>query len=188
MVPSFSTKSSCHLPLGRLLDLFTLLACHCEQRFVHLLSFILAIYPAHFQFCFSVYSIMSIIFVLLVISKYGTLSAILDMISNHSVTQVLHAVMMQLSRANSSSNHPNYPVMIQLPQTNSSSHHPNYPVAKENKPNNCKHTATQQCQEIQPCTWIHLTVPSNIQSALWLTLQQHTTRLSPFPSKYCLTA
>ena len=49
---------------GRPLDLFPLLGCHSVQRLVHLLSFILAICPTHLHFCFSVYSVMSIIFVL----------------------------------------------------------------------------------------------------------------------------
>ena len=44
--------SSCHLLLGRPLDLFPLLGCHSVQRLVHLLSFILAICPAHLHFCF----------------------------------------------------------------------------------------------------------------------------------------
>ena len=47
--------SSCHLLLGRPLDLFPLLGCHSVQRLVHLLSFILAICPARLHFCFSVY-------------------------------------------------------------------------------------------------------------------------------------
>ena len=61
--------SSCHLLLGRPLDLFPLLGCHSVQCFVHLLSFILAISPAHLHFCSSVYS-MSIISVLFLISEH----------------------------------------------------------------------------------------------------------------------
>ena len=38
MVPSFSVMSSCHLLLGRPLDLFPLLGCHSVHRLVHLLS------------------------------------------------------------------------------------------------------------------------------------------------------
>ena len=53
VVPSFFAVLSCHLLLGRPLDLFPLLCCHCVQRLVHLLSFILAICPAHFHVCFS---------------------------------------------------------------------------------------------------------------------------------------
>ena len=53
-----SVMSSCHLLLGRPLVLFPLLGCHSVHRFVHLLSFNLAIWPAHFHFCFSVYSII----------------------------------------------------------------------------------------------------------------------------------
>ena len=60
VVPSFLVMSSCHLLLGRPLDLFPLLGCHSVQCLVHILSFILAICPAHLHFCFSVYSIMSI--------------------------------------------------------------------------------------------------------------------------------
>ena len=66
--------SSCHLLLGRPLDLFPLLGCHSMHRFVHLLSSSLAIWPAHFHFCFSVYSMISMIFVLFLISKHGILS------------------------------------------------------------------------------------------------------------------
>ena len=66
--------SPCHLLLGCPLDLFPLLGCHSVQRLVHLLSFILAIWPAHFCFCFSVYSMISIIFVLFLISEHGILS------------------------------------------------------------------------------------------------------------------
>ena len=43
VVPSFSVMSSCHLLLGRPLDLFPLLGCHSVHRLVHLLSFNLAI-------------------------------------------------------------------------------------------------------------------------------------------------
>ena len=60
--------SSCHLLLGCPLDLFPLLGCCSVQRLVLLLSFILAMCPAHLHFCFGVYSIMSIIFVLLLLS------------------------------------------------------------------------------------------------------------------------
>ena len=74
VVPSFSVMSSRHLLLGRPLDVFPLLGCHSVQRLVHLLSFILAIWPAHFHFCFSVYSMISIIFVLFLISEHGILS------------------------------------------------------------------------------------------------------------------
>ena len=66
--------SSCHLLLGRPLDLFPLLGCHSVHRLVHLLSFNLAIWPAHFHFCFSVYSMISMIFVLFLISAHGILS------------------------------------------------------------------------------------------------------------------
>ena len=66
--------SSCHLLLGRPLDLFRLLGCHSVHRLVHLLSFNLAIWPAHFHFCFSVYSMISMIFVLFLISAHGILS------------------------------------------------------------------------------------------------------------------
>ena len=71
VIPSFLVKSSCHLLLGRLLDLFPFIGCHSMQRLVHLLSFILAICPTHLYFCFSVYSIMSIVFVLFLISEHG---------------------------------------------------------------------------------------------------------------------
>ena len=66
--------SSCHLLLGRPLDLFHLLGCHSVQRLVHLLSFILATCAAHFHFCFSVHSMISIVFVIFLISEYGILS------------------------------------------------------------------------------------------------------------------
>ena len=59
-IPSFLAVSSCHLLLGRPVDLFPLLGCHSVQRLVHLLSFILAHCSAHLHFPFSVYSIMSI--------------------------------------------------------------------------------------------------------------------------------
>ena len=47
------------------LDLFPLLGCQSVQRLVHLLSFILAIWPANFHVCFSVYSMMLVIFVII---------------------------------------------------------------------------------------------------------------------------
>ena len=74
VVPSFSVMSSCHLLLGRPLDLFPLLGCHSVHHLVHLLSFNLAIWPAHFHFCFSVYSMISMIFALFLISAHGILS------------------------------------------------------------------------------------------------------------------
>ena len=74
VVPSFSVMSSCHLLLGRPLDLFPLLGCHSVHRLVHLLSFNLAIWPAHFHFCFSVYSMILMTFVLFLISEHGILS------------------------------------------------------------------------------------------------------------------
>ena len=61
--------SSCGLLLGRPLDVFPLLSCHSVQRLVYQLSFILAMCPAHIHFCFSVFSIMSFIFVLFLISE-----------------------------------------------------------------------------------------------------------------------
>ena len=65
---------SCHLLLGRPLDLFSLIGCHSvAQHLVHLLSFILVTCPAHLHFCFSVYSLMSTIFVLFLISEHGIL-------------------------------------------------------------------------------------------------------------------
>ena len=73
VVPSFLVMSSCHLLHGRPLDLFPLLGCHSVQRLVHLLP-ILAFCPAHLHFCFSVHSIMSIIFVLFLISEHSILS------------------------------------------------------------------------------------------------------------------
>ena len=73
-VPSFLVMSSCHLLLGRPLDLFPLFGCHSVQRLVHLLSFILAVCTAYFHFCFGLYFIMSLIFVLFLISEHGTLS------------------------------------------------------------------------------------------------------------------
>ena len=73
VVPPFAMPS-CHLLLGCPHDLFLFLGCHSVQRLVHLSSFILAICLAHFQLCFSVYCIMSIIFVLFLISEHGTLS------------------------------------------------------------------------------------------------------------------
>ena len=59
--------SSYHLLHVHPRDLLPFLGCHSVQRLVHLLSFILAICPAHLHFRFSVYSIMSNIFVLFVI-------------------------------------------------------------------------------------------------------------------------
>ena len=56
------------------LDLFPLFGCHSVQRLDHLLSIVLAICPANFHFCFGVYLITSIIFVLFLISEHGTLS------------------------------------------------------------------------------------------------------------------
>ena len=44
------------------------------QRLVHLLSFILDICPAPLHFCFSDYSVISIIFVLFLVSRHGILS------------------------------------------------------------------------------------------------------------------
>ena len=58
---SLLVMSFCHLLFGHPLDLFPVLGCHSVQRFVHLLSFILALCPAHLHFCLSVYSEMSII-------------------------------------------------------------------------------------------------------------------------------
>ena len=66
--------SSCRLLLGCPLDLFPLLGCHSVQHLVHQSSFILVIWPAHFHFCFSVYSMISVIFVLFLISEHGILS------------------------------------------------------------------------------------------------------------------
>ena len=63
--------SSGHLLLGRPLDLFPLLCCHSVHRLVQPPSFILAVCPTHFHFCFSVCSIMSIIFVLFLTSDHG---------------------------------------------------------------------------------------------------------------------
>ena len=74
VVPSFLVVSSCHLLLGHPIDLFLLLGCHYVQRLVHLLSFILATCLAHLHFCFSVYSIMSIIFVLFNDGEFGNIS------------------------------------------------------------------------------------------------------------------
>ena len=74
VVPSFLAMSSCHHLLDRPLDLFPLLGCHSVQRLVHLLSFVLAVCSAHLHFCFSVYSMMSVIFVLFLISEHGILS------------------------------------------------------------------------------------------------------------------
>ena len=68
---SFSVMSSCHRLLGCPLDLFPLLCCHSVHRLVHLLSFNLSVWPAHFHFCFSVYSMISMIFVLFLISEHG---------------------------------------------------------------------------------------------------------------------
>ena len=68
---SLLVMSSCHCLLGRPLDLFPLLGCHSVQRLVHLLSFILAIC---LYFCFSVYSIMPIVFVLFLISETASLA------------------------------------------------------------------------------------------------------------------
>ena len=65
---------SCHLLLGRPLDLFPLLGCYSVQHLVRLVSLILALCLAHLHLCFSVYSIMSIIFVLFLISEHGILS------------------------------------------------------------------------------------------------------------------
>ena len=64
VVPSFLAMFSYHLLLGHPLDLFPLLGCHTVQCLVHLLSFNLAICLAPFHFCFSVYSVMSVTFVL----------------------------------------------------------------------------------------------------------------------------
>ena len=76
VVPSFFAMSSCHLLPGHPLDLFPLLSCHSVGRLVHLSSSILAMCPAHFHFCFRVYSIMSIIlnFVLFLIPEHDILS------------------------------------------------------------------------------------------------------------------
>ena len=70
VVPSFFAMSSCHLLLGHPLDFFPLLGCLSVQRLVNLLSFILAICPAHFHFTFSVCPIMSVIFILFLISEH----------------------------------------------------------------------------------------------------------------------
>ena len=72
VVHSFLAISSCHLLLGRPLDLFSLLGCHTVQRLVHL--FLLQFCPARFHFCFIVCSSKSIIFVLFLISEHGILS------------------------------------------------------------------------------------------------------------------
>ena len=49
----------------------SLFGCHSVQCLVHLLSFILAVSPAHLHFCFSVYGMVSIIFVIFLISERG---------------------------------------------------------------------------------------------------------------------
>ena len=78
VVPSFLAVSSCHLLPGRPLDLFPPLGCHSVQRLVHLLSFILAVCPTHFHVCFSVYSMMSVMFVLFLISDHDIYLGALD--------------------------------------------------------------------------------------------------------------
>ena len=74
VVPSFFAMSSYQLLLDYPLDLLSLFGCHSVQHLVHMLSFILAVSSVHFHCCFSVYSIMSAIFVLFMISEHGTLS------------------------------------------------------------------------------------------------------------------
>ena len=73
MVPSFLVVLSCHLLLGRPL-ISSSPWLPLVQRLVHLLSFILAVCPTCLHFCFSVYSIMSIIIVIFLISEHGILS------------------------------------------------------------------------------------------------------------------
>ena len=68
---SFLAVSSCHLLLGCPHDLFPLLGCHSVQHLVYLLSFIFAICLAYLHLSFSVYSLMSIIFVLFMISEHS---------------------------------------------------------------------------------------------------------------------
>ena len=54
MVPSFLVMSSCHLLLGRPLDLFSLLGCHSVQHLVHLLIllYMSSPFPLFFQCAF----------------------------------------------------------------------------------------------------------------------------------------
>ena len=61
-LPSSAWSSSWSLPSP---------GCLSVQRLIHLLSFILPICPAHLHFCFSVYSMTPIIFVLFLISEHG---------------------------------------------------------------------------------------------------------------------
>ena len=56
--PPFLAMSSCHLLHGRPFDLFPLLGYHSVQRLVRLLSFILAICPAHLHFCVGVFYVV----------------------------------------------------------------------------------------------------------------------------------
>ena len=78
VVPSFIAMSFCHRLFGHPFDLFPLLGCNCVQRLVHLLSLILAIRPAHLHFCLSVYSMMSVIFVLFLVSEHSVYLVALD--------------------------------------------------------------------------------------------------------------
>ena len=50
VTPCHCWMSSCHLPLGLLLDLFPCLTCHSVHLTDHLLSFMRATCPAHFHF------------------------------------------------------------------------------------------------------------------------------------------
>ena len=74
VAPSLFIVSSCRLLLGRPLGLFPLLGCHSVHLLVHLMSFILAICPAHFHSYFRMYSMTSAVIVLFLISEHGTIN------------------------------------------------------------------------------------------------------------------
>ena len=74
--PPASAMSSCPLLLDCRIDLFLSLVTHSMQRLDQLLSFILAICLASFYFRFIVFSVMSIIFVLFLISEHSISSCI----------------------------------------------------------------------------------------------------------------
>ena len=74
VAPSHCWISALHLLFSLPLDLFPSLTCHSVHLTVHRLSFIRATCPAHFHFSLVISSRISFIFVLCLISKFGTLS------------------------------------------------------------------------------------------------------------------
>lgn len=74
VMPLYDVMSSRHLRLGRPRRRFPILGCHSVSLFVHLLSSLLATCPAHLHFASLIFSRMSWICVLFLITSFLILS------------------------------------------------------------------------------------------------------------------